>query len=303
MIDPVLQQLIEGMAASGFALPDPLEARAMRAAMDNPFPMPPVEIAEVRDVKVDGAAGPIAARLYHPKPGETLPVAVLFHGGGWVFGTLDTHDGLARVLARDAGCAVLSVAYRLAPEHPFPAPIDDCIAAVKGLPGRAADLGVDAGRHAVVGDSAGGNLAAAVALALRGTANTPKAQVLFYPVIDNDFTTPSYRANAAGGFLTNEMMAFFWDAYIGASEPHELAAPIRAADLSGLPPATIILAGNDPLHDEGVAYADRLHAAGVPVELHDFPGGIHGFASFFGIAPIADQAIAAAVAALRRALG
>jgi acetyl esterase/lipase len=165
--------MIEAMAASGFALPDPLEATAMRALMDNPFPTAPIEVAEVRDVEVDGAAGPIAARLYHPRPGETLPVAVLFHGGGWVVGTLDTHDGLARVLARDAGCAVLSVAYRLAPEHRFPAPVDDCIAAVKGLPARAAGFGIDAGRLALVGDSAGGNLAAAAALALRGGAVAP----------------------------------------------------------------------------------------------------------------------------------
>lgn len=295
--------MIDAMAASGFVLPDPLEATAMRAVMNNPFPSAPIEIAEVRDVTVDGGAGPIAARLYHPRPGETLPVAVLFHGGGWVLGTLDTHDGLARVLARDAGCAVLSVAYRLAPEHPFPAPLDDCIAAVKGLPARAADFGIDAGRHAVVGDSAGGNLAAAVALALRGGANAPRAQILFYPVIDNDFTTPSYRANRPGGLLSNEMMVFFWDAYMGASGPNELAMPIRAADVAGVAPATIILAGNDPLHDEGAAYADKLRAAGVPVELRDFAGGIHGFASFFGIAPIADEAIAVAVAALRKALG
>ncbi|WP_458836468.1 alpha/beta hydrolase [Rhizorhabdus wittichii] len=303
MIDPVLQQMIEAMAASGFALPDPLEATAMRALMDNPFPTAPIEVAEVRDVEVDGGAGPIAARLYHPRPGETLPVAVLFHGGGWVVGTLDTHDGLARVLARDAGCAVLSVAYRLAPEHRFPAPVDDCIAAVKGLPARAAGFGIDAGRLALVGDSAGGNLAAAAALALRGGAVAPRAQVLFYPVIDNDFTTPSYRANAAGGLLTNEMMAFFWDAYLGAADPHELAMPIRAADLTGVAPATIVLAGNDPLHDEGAAYAAKLRAAGVPVDLHDFAGGIHGFASFFGIAPIADEAVAVAAAALRKALG
>ncbi len=299
MIDPVLQQLIEGMAASGFALPDPLEAKAMRAVMDNPFPMPPTEVAEVRDVVVGG----VGARLYHPKPGTVLPVAVLFHGGGWVVGTLETHDGLARVLASKAGCAVLSVDYRLSPEHPFPAPLDDCLAAIAGLPVSASALGIDATRYAVIGDSAGGNLAAAAALALRGKPNAPATQVLFYPVIDNDFATPSYQANAAGGFLTNEMMVFFWDAYIGAADPHELAAPIRAADVTGVAPATVILAGNDPLHDEGVAYAEKLRAAGVPTDLHDFAGGIHGFASFFGIAPIADEAIALAVAALRKALG
>ena len=140
MIDPALQQMIDAMAASGFALPDPLEANAMRAMMDNPMPMPPVEVAEVRDVEVDGAAGSLPARLYHPKPGETLPVAVLFHGGGGGVGTLEAHDALARKIAQEAGCAVLSVGYRLAPEHPFPAPLLDCVAAVEGLPARAASF-------------------------------------------------------------------------------------------------------------------------------------------------------------------
>ena len=302
MIDPVLQQMIDAMATSGFALPDPVTPESLRAAMDNPFPQPPIEVAEVRDVTVAGAAGPIAARLYHPAPGETLPVTVLMHGGGWVIGTLDTHDGLARVIARDAGCAVLSLAYRLAPEHPFPAPLDDCLAAIAELPTRAAAFGIRAERYAVLGDSAGGNLAAATALALKGKPTAPVAQILFYPVIDNDFTTPSYRANEAGGLLTNDMMRFFWNAYVGDGEPAERAAPIRAANLAGVAPATIILAGNDPLHDEGFAYAVRLREAGVPTDLHDFSGGIHGFASFFAIAPIAAEAIAIATGALRRAL-
>lgn len=303
MIDPVLQQLIDGMAASGFVLPDPLTAEGLRAALNTPTPVAPIEIAEVRNVEVPGAAGPIAARLYHPQPGAVLPAAILMHGGGWVIGTLDTHDGLARVIAREAGCAVLSLDYRLAPEHPFPAPLDDCIAAVAALPELAPGLGVDAARYALVGDSAGGNLAAAAALALRGKAQPPRVQVLFYPVIDADFETASYRANAAGGFLSNEMMRFFWDAYVGSGEPHELAAPIRVADLSGAAPACVILAGNDPLHDEGFAYAVKLREAGVSTDLHDYAGGIHGFASFFGIAPISDQAIAAAAGALRRAFG
>lgn len=302
MIDPVLQQMIDAMAASGFVLPDPLTPEGLRAAMNNPIPLPPIDVAEVREVTVAGAAGPIAARLYHPAPGETLPVAVLMHGGGWVIGTLDTHDGLARVIARDAGCAVLSLDYRLAPEHPFPAPLDDCLAAIAELPARAAEFGIRAERYAVIGDSAGANLAAAVALALKGKADGPAAQILFYPVIDNDFDTPSYRANEAGGLLTNDMMRFFWKAYVGDGEPAELAAPIRAESLDGVAPATIILAGNDPLHDEGFAYAVRLREAGVPTDLHDFSGGIHGFASFFAIAPIAAEAVAVATGALRRAL-
>lgn len=302
MIDPVLQQMIAAMAANGFALPDPLEATAMRAVMDNPFPGTRIEIAQVRDVQIAGGEGPIAARLYHPTPGHVVPVAVLLHGGGWVVGTLETHDALARVLARDSGCAVLSLDYRLAPEHPFPAAIDDIMAAVADLPAQAGEFGILADRYAVVGDSAGGNLAAAVALLSVGKRHAPAGQVLFYPVVDRDFENASYRANPDDSFLTTAMMQFFWDQYLGGSPLDYRAAPSRAVSLAGLAPATIILAGNDPLHDEGFAYAVALRAAGVPTDLHDFSGAIHGFASFFGLVPIADQAIAIAAAALRRYL-
>lgn len=303
MIDPVLQQMIDGMAASGFALPDPMTAQSMRALLNAPFPSAPVEIAQVRDIQVAGGAGPIAARLYHSAPGETLPLAVMLHGGGWVIGSLDTHDGMARRIARDAGCAVLSLDYRLAPEHPFPAALEDCLAVIAELPARAAEYGVEADRYAVIGDSAGGNLAAAVALALAGKPNAPAHQVLLYPVIDRDFDTASYRAAPDSGLLTVGMMRFFWEQYVGDAEPDALAAPLRAQSLAGLAPATVIVAGNDPLHDEGFAYAVALREAGVPTDLHDFAGAIHGFASFAGIAPIADQAIGLAAAALRTALG
>jgi acetyl esterase len=300
MIDPHLQQILDAMAESGVQMPDPMTAPALRAVMDVPMPMPPIEVADVRDVQVTGAAGPIEARLYHPAPDEERPLAVLMHGGGWVLGTLETHDAMARILARESGCAVLSVAYRLAPEHPFPAPLEDCLAVIRELPSRAAEFGVRGTGYAVVGDSAGGNLAAAVALALRGKDYAPAAQILFYPVTNADFETESYRATPEDAFLTAGMMRYFWDAYIGSSQPSDLAAPLRAQDVTGAAPATIILAGNDPLHDEGLAYAQKLRAAGVPTDLHDFGGAIHGFASFFGMAPIADQAIALAATALRQ---
>lgn len=302
MIDPILQQMIAAMAASGFALPDPLEANAMRAVMNSPFPGAPIEVAHVRDVQIAGGAGSIVARLYHPAPGQKLPIAVLLHGGGWVIGTLETHDALARVLARDAGCAVLSLDYRLAPEHPFPAAIEDILAAIDDLPAHAEDFGIDANRYAVVGDSAGGNLAAVAALLLAGKANAPAGQLLFYPVVDRDFDNASYRANPDDSFLTTGMMKFFWDAYLGDTPVDHRSAPLRAPSLAGVAPATVILAGNDPLHDEGFDYAVALRKAGVATDLHDFSGGIHGFASFFGIAPIADQAIAIGTAALRRYL-
>lgn len=300
MIDPYLQQILEAMAASGLQLPDPMTAEGLRAVMDAPMPMPEIPVAEVRNVEVAGAAGPMAARLYHPAPGEIRPLALLMHGGGWVMGTLDTHDALSRVLARDSGCAVLSINYRLAPEHPYPAALQDCLAVIEELPSRAAEFGVRAEGYAVIGDSAGGNLAAATALSLRGKDSAPAAQILFYPVTDADFETASYRATPKEAFLTTDMMRFFWNAYVSEAEPDGLAAPLRAQDVSGAAPATVIVAGNDPLHDEGFAYAQKLRAAGVPTDLHDFGGAIHGFASFFGVVPIADQAIALAVAALRR---
>ena len=303
MIDPALQQILAAMAAAGFAMPEPMSAPAMRAAFDIPFPGPPIEIAEVRDVASAGAAGPIAARLYHPAPGQVLPLAVFMHGGGWVMGTLETHDRLSRVLARDSGCAILSLDYRLAPEHPFPAALDDCLAAIAELPARAAEFGIRADRYGVVGDSAGGNLAAAVALASRDTARPPAVQVLLYPVLDADDRTASYRDATNDALLTPAMMRFFWNAYLGDAPPSAHAAPLRAEDLTGVAPAVMILAGNDPLHDEGVAYAVRLRDAGVAVDLHDFDGAIHGFASFFGLAPIGDEAVGLAAAALARLRG
>jgi len=303
MIDPYLQAIMDAMQASGFRWPDPIEPVALRALLDAPMPAPPVEIAERRDVVIETPGGAIPARLYHPAPGKRLPVTLFFHGGGWVVGTLETHDRLAAALAARSGCALVSVAYRLAPEHPFPAAIEDALAVAARLPALAAEWGVDADRYALAGDSAGGNIAAAAALELAQAARPPLHQLLLYPVIEARFDTPSYRAAAEGGFLTPDQMRWFWDQYApGALRDDPRAAPIRATSLAGAPPATILVAGNDPLHDEGVAYAERLRAAGVPVALHDFAGAIHGFASLFGMAPIADEAVDVAAAALRAAL-
>ncbi len=303
MIDPTLQAILDAMNASGFTMPDPLEAVAMRALMDQPFPAPPVDVAERRDVVFDAPAGPIAARLYHPRPGTMLPVTLFFHGGGWVLGNLETHDRLAAGLAAGTDCAVLSVAYRLAPENPFPAGLDDCTYVAENLASLAPALGIDARRFAVAGDSAGGNLAAAVALRLRAGPLRPVHQLLMYPVLASDLTTPSYRNAPEDGFLTTKMMQWFWQQYVAnPATAGPLAAPLRAPTLVGLPPATIILAGVDPLHDEGEQYAAALRAAGVTVTLRDFPTAIHGFVSFLGLAPIADEAMALAAAELRKAL-
>ncbi len=305
MIDPVLQQMIVAMAASGFALPDPMTPASMRALMDAPAPAlgPPIQMAEVREVQVSGGAGPIAARLYHPHPGQVLPVTVLMHGGGWVLGTLDTHDSLARAIARDADCAVLSLDYRRAPEHPFPAALQDALAAIDELPARSVEFGVDADRYAVAGDSAGGNLAAAIALSRAGGPRSPACQILFYPVTDRRFDTASYLAAPEGGFLNPAMMRWFWAQYHDTEgDPDPLAAPLRAKSLKGAAPAAVILAGADPLHDEGFAYATALQAAGIQTDLHDFSAGIHGFASMVGFAPIADLAVKLAADTLRRHL-
>ena len=302
MIDLELRNLIDGMVASGFRYPEPLTADALRALMDNNVAAPAIEIAEVRDRVFAGPAGDVTARLYHPRPGESLPLVVMAHGGGWVIGTLETHDGLSRALVRDSGCALLSIDYRRAPEHPFPAPLEDCLSVIAALPDRAAELGIDLDRWAVTGDSAGGNLATAIALKFRGRSRGPMAQVLFYPVTDNDFTTPSYGNSAGLETLSPDHMRFYWQAYIGDAVPDQFAAPLRAPDLTGVAPATIILAGNDVLHDEGFAYAVRLRGAGVATDLHVFSGAVHGFANFVGMSSIADDAVRLAAGALNRAL-
>ena len=302
MIDPYLQAMLESMAQAGFALPDPLEAGALRAMLDLPIPGPAVAIAERRDLTIAVQDRAIPARLYHPEPGVVLPLTVFFHGGGWVHGTLETHDRLAAALANEAGCAVLSVAYRLAPEHPFPAAYDDALAAVAWARNAAVSLQVDASRIALAGDSSGGNLAAAAARTLAGDPAI-RHQLLLYPALDASCSAPSFEADFPG-FLSSWQMRSYWDQYAPDRQGRALASDPRAAPSAGpisplTPPATIIVAGHDPLHDEAVAYAEKLQAAGVPAALQSYPGAIHGFASLVGMVPLADEAVSAAAAALR----
>jgi acetyl esterase len=259
----------------------------------------------VRDVQIEGPAGPIPARFYRPRPDEFLPLLVYFHGGGWVIGSLETHDNVCRDLAVKACCAVLSIDYRLAPEHPFPAAAEDCYAATVWAHDNAARLGIDAARIAVGGDSAGGNLAAVVALMARDRKAPPlRFQLLVYPVTCGRMDTPSYRENAEGYLLTSAAMAWFWAHYVPAAAGREecYAAPLRASDLRGLPPALVLTAEYDPLRDEGEAYAKRLAEAGVPAEVRRYEGQIHGF---FGMSALIDRAREAfdeAAATLRAAL-
>jgi acetyl esterase len=207
-------------------------------------------------------------------------VLVYFHGGGWVVGTLDTHDTCCRALAVGAGCAVVSVDYRLAPEHKFPAAAEDAYAATCWVAEKGESLGVDPARIAVGGDSAGGNLATVVCLMARDRRGPELChQLLVYPVTNYSFDTPSYRENADGYYLTHEKMVYFWNQYLPdeASGRNPYASPLQAPDLGDLPPALIITAGYDPLRDEGEAYANRLRSAGVTVRLSCYESMIHGF--------------------------
>lgn len=236
----------------------------------------------VRSFSIAGPDGELPLRTYRPDQG-TLPALVYYHGGGWVRGNLDTHDELCRSLAADAGCLVVSVGYRRAPEHPFPAPLEDCYAATEWVADHAAALDVDPGRVAVAGDSAGGNLAAAVSLLARERDGPRLArQALIYPATDHAFDTTSYEENAEGYLLSRRSMQWYWDHYLGSTVhgANPFASPLRAPDLSALPPATVLTCGFDPLRDEGLAYADRLRTAGVDVTVRNYSDAIHAFVSF-----------------------
>jgi acetyl esterase len=290
-LDPAVQMLLtmmEQMPKIDFETGTPADARAI---FDNPMPFgEPVAIGRVEDVKIMLEGRTLDARLYVPEAaGEAPPLTVYFHGGGWVIGTLDTHDGTCRALANESKAAVLSVAYRLAPEHPYPVPLEDCYDATLWAAANAASLGVNGAKLAVAGDSAGGNLAAAVSLMVRDRGGPKLAhQLLIYPVTDADFERPSYAANGGGEYyLSTEGMKWFWNHYVGSVDPRSdgLAAVIRHPDLAGLPSATVITAEYDPLRDEGDAYAVRLAEAGVAVDAACAPGMIHGFYSLFQVIP------------------
>nr|UXE44054.1 carboxylesterase NlhH [uncultured bacterium] len=263
-------------------------------------------VARVEDRKIPGPGGEIRVRLYNPGGTGALPALVYFHGGGWVVGSINTVDGICRSLANRANCVVVSVEYRLAPEHKFPAAADDAYAATRWVAANAAAIGVDAAHLAVGGDSAGGNLTAVVALMARDRGGPALVQqLLIYPITDSVSDTLSYRDNADGYLLTRDVMLWFWNHYVrdAADRSNPYAAPLRAANLQGLPPALVITAEYDPLRDEGEAYAARLQAAGVPAELTRYDGMLHGF---FGMATVLDQgkqAVEQAAAALRAAFG
>jgi acetyl esterase/lipase len=306
----VLLKLAEmGGSPSFFAGMTPEEARASsRYESAVVGHQPPLPMARVEPVEVPGPGGPLAARFYLPHglpAGVAPPLLVYYHGGGWVIGDLDTHDGVCRFLAAKAGVAVLSIGYRLAPEHPFPAPVEDAWAGFSWAAANAGALGVDPARIAVGGDSAGGNLAAVVSLLAReGGGARPAMQLLIYPVTDSAEDPPSRTLFAEGFFLTKRDMEAFEAAYLppGTNADDPRISVFKAPDLSNLPPAYVTTAGFDPLRDEGEAYAMRMREAGVKVALRRHPGLVHSFANQTAISPTSRAAMAEAAGALRMGL-
>jgi acetyl esterase len=303
-VHPQVAALLERVARSPLppyhAVP-PFVARRIyrdtRAALSPKAP----EVAEVRLQVFDNA---VAVRSYRPVREEVLPALVFFHGGGWTIGDLDTHDVVCRQLALGAGCAVFSVDYRLAPEHPFPAAVDDCFFATRYIHSNAEKLKIDPGRIAVDGDSAGGNLAAVVALMAREQGGPPLAyQLLIYPATDQRCQFASHERNGEGYLLTRDGIRFFRGAYLPneADRADWRASPLLAASHAGLPPALVLTAGYDPLVDEGRAYAERLAKAGVEVAYREYSDMVHGFVLFGGVVDAANAAVNECCRQLRRA--
>lgn len=286
----------------------PPEARALyRERRTYTQPEPP-GVAQVRELAADGPHGRIPLRLYRPigSTKETLlPVLVYFHGGGWTIGDLDTHDTLCRELANGAGIGVVAVDYRLAPEHRFPAAVDDAIAATRWVHEHAAEFRLDRTRLAVGGDSAGGNLAAVVAITARDDGRLPiDFQLLIYPATDQRRISASHTANGQGYLLTNDTMGYFIGHYLPDAAQFEdwRASPLLCENLTGLPPALVLTAGYDPLRDEGLQYAQRLTEAGNRATLVSFERQIHGFITMGRVIDEANAAVALCAATLKREL-
>ena len=266
------------------------------------FAGPIEQMAKVEDRTVDTSNGPVPIRIYRPILDEILPAVIYFHGGWFFMGDLDTHDRTVRSLANASGCLVVAVDYRLAPEHPCPAAADDAYAVTDWVATNAGKLGIDPNRISVVGDSAGGNLAAVVALRARDRSGPKLAfQALIYPVTDASLDTPSWREFAEGPVLTHKGGVLAWDRYVPnqTDRQHPDVSPLHAPDLSGLPPALVITAEFDGLRDEGEAYAEGLKRAGVPVTLTRYPGMVHGFFTMAGKIDDGRKAINEVAQALR----
>jgi acetyl esterase len=282
-MDPKAQivgEFVKSIRVPGYFPPLPelrQQLRTMVTLMDEPAPPLP----RVEDIRIPGPAGEIPARVYAPRAGgPPLPAVLYFHGGGWVQGDLETHHGICARLAKHAGALVVAVDYRLAPEHKFPAAVEDCVAAYRWLRARGGELGADPARVAVAGDSAGGNLAAVVSqLAAAGGTPVPTCQALIYPAVDFSLDTDSHRDLADGHVIPRDRIVWYSEHYLQseADKADLRASPLRAPSLARQPPSLIVTAGFDPLRDEGRAYGDRLREAGVDVVYHEYPGQIHAF--------------------------
>jgi acetyl esterase len=297
-IDPDTQAVLDLIRLAGrppFETLTPAEARLAYAASRKMLQPPPEDVAESQDINVAGPLGPIGVRLYRPigtAASDVLPALVWYHGGGWLLGDLDSHDVPCRRFANAARCRVIAVDYRMAPEHAFPAAVDDCTAVTKYVFDNAAALGVDASKVAVGGDSAGGNLAAVMALMSRDGTLPPVAfQLLIYPATDMTMTTVSSTTIGPGVPLTSATMRWFIEYYAKGHENDWRASPIRAASLAGTAPALVLTCAHDPLRDEGIDYAKRLEREGVRVVHLHYSDQIHGFMSMGRLIRAADQAI------------
>ena len=308
-LHPQAQAFIDTINALQRPPTSELTVEAARQGLKGLLPPSDETVDAIDNFEIPGAdAQPMRARAYTPRDAREgpLPLLVWLHGGGWVAGDLDNHDAACRALANASGCKVVAIDYRLAPEHKFPAGLDDCYAAIQWLAAHRGALGIDPRRVAIAGDSAGGNLAAAVALMARDRGGPALAfQLLVYPVTHHAFDTPSYRQYGDGYLLTAEGMRWHWNHYLpdAAAGLDPLASPLLAPDLRGLPPALVIVAECDPLRDESEAYAKRLADAGVPVECRRYDGMLHAFFTLGQVFDDGRAAVAYAGQALRRALG
>lgn len=306
MLDLQAEALLKQAAEQGapdFADLPPEQCRAFFKDFVATVDAPQADV-NIINKTIPGPGGDLPLRIYQPSGGAAAkPLLIFYHGGGWVIGGLDEYAGVCSNLAAKSGCVVVAVDYRLAPEHPFPAAVDDCYATLEWVAANAADLGADASRIAVSGDSAGGNLAAVVSLLARDN-NGPKIsyQALIYPAVALDASRfESYKENGEGLFLTTRTMDYFGNHYQPDLADFR-AVPLNARDLAGLPPALVLVAGYDPLRDEGKAYATRLMQAGVPTVLTEYTGMIHGFFSMSGVMDAGKQALNQVAGALRDAL-
>lgn len=301
-LDPQLETVIEEIEATGIPAWHALSVESARRVEEELFTAEnPSTIEFVRDVAFSGPVGEVPLRVYRHEADTPAPTLVFYHGGGWTLGTLDSIDGFCRTLARRTGCVVISVDYHLAPEYRFPTPFEDARAALSWVRDHAPAFGGDTDSLGVAGTSSGANLAAAVALSVRENSLVLDQQILLYPILDHSFDTDSYRENANAPLLTRADMEWFWEQYLRSPiDGHNpFVSPLRAPDLAGVAPATVVTAGFDPLRDEGIAYADALSDADVPVTHDHYPSMAHGFLSLTDSVDRADEAVDELAATIR----